>query len=193
MSKRCGACHPTSRTDASTTTRKLCCHPAQWPNGPEVLERVATRSCSKRGAAIDLVLDRGRKNRSQFVITVARGRQMIFWQTARVTKQARPNVATPTARAAGPASLEILVDVHERYAWQFADQQATPCRRPLAASDSLLAHLPTGRLSSLEPPEPTTAEIRAWARDAGMTVPDRGRLRPEILVAYRGSHDPKGN
>lgn len=27
---------------------------------------------------------------------------------------------------------------------------------------------------------PSTAEIRAWARANGITVPDRGRLRPEI-------------
>ena len=28
-------------------------------------------------------------------------------------------------------------------------------------------------------PEPTTAEVRAWARGIGLAVPDRGRLRPK--------------
>ena len=34
-------------------------------------------------------------------------------------------------------------------------------------------------------PEPSTAEVRAWARDAGIPVPERGRLRPEIWDAWR--------
>ena len=59
----------------------------EWPDTPEVVERVAVRSCVRRGAAIDLVLDRGRENRSQLVVTTARGRQMIFWQTSRTAKK----------------------------------------------------------------------------------------------------------
>ena len=34
-----------------------------------------------------------------------------------------------------------------------------------------------------------TAQIRAWARAKGMTVPDRGRLRPEIHQAWRDVHE----
>lgn len=116
-------------------TSKVYCHRAEWPESPEIIEQVPTRTCTKRGAAIDLVLDRGRENRSQFVLTIARGREMIFWQTARVSKQARPNVSIPTARASGIADLEILVDVHERYAWKFTHQQATTRKQPLAAGD----------------------------------------------------------
>lgn len=116
-------------------TAKVYCHRAEWPDEPEILEQVPTRSCTRRGAAIDLVLDRGRENRSQFVLTLARGREMIFWQTARTTKQARPNVRVPTARAQGLEEIEILVDVHERYAWKFGDQQAVTSSRPLAVGD----------------------------------------------------------
>lgn len=116
-------------------TAKVYCHRAEWPDAPDVIEQVPTRTCTRRGAAIDLVLDRGRENRSQFVMTVARGREMIFWQTARVAKQARPNVRVPTARASGIAGLEILVDVHERYAWRFSRQQATTRKHPLPAGD----------------------------------------------------------
>jgi len=84
-------------------TNKVYCHRAyEWPDDPEVVERVPVRSCIRRGAAIDLVLDRGRENRSQFVLTRIRGgREAIFWQTARTTKQARPNVGVPRARASG--------------------------------------------------------------------------------------------
>lgn len=115
---------------------KIFCHPAtEWPDDPEVVERVAVRSCVRRGAAIDLVLDRDRENRSQLVFTTIRGgRDAIFWQSARTARQARPNVALPTARsAAGP--LTILVDSHERYAWRFSHQQATTVKRHLPAGD----------------------------------------------------------
>ena len=108
--------------------------PLGWPDEPDIVERVPVRLCQRRGAAVDLVLDRARENRSQFVFTKARGRDVIFWQSARTSRQARPNVAVPTARAAGQL-LEILVDSHERYPWTFGHQQATTQRRALPAGD----------------------------------------------------------
>jgi hypothetical protein len=281
--------------DVWPRTAKIYCHHALgWPDEPDVVERVGVRVCERRGAAVDLVLDRGRENRSQFVFTQARGRDVIFWQSARTTRQARPNVALPTARAAGQ-QLEIIVDSHERYPWTFAHQQATTRRRalpagdyavevdevvvasverksladlvstmtggklrylladlaalphaavvvedrysavfklehvrpatiadglgeaaarfpavpivfadtrPLAqewayrflgaaiahrhdhlAADTLTADLPVA--GPLPAPEPTSADVRAWARQHGHVVPDRGRLRPEIWDAYR--------
>jgi hypothetical protein len=117
-------------------TAKVYCHRAEeWPDEPEVVERVAVRSCVRRGAAIDLVLDRGRENRSQLVVTTARGRQMIFWQTARTSKKARPAVSTPSARASGLPDLEVTVDSHERYPFTFADRQVTVRRAGLPAGD----------------------------------------------------------
>ena len=68
------------------------------------------------------------------MFTLARGREMIFWQSARTAKQARPAVAGPTARSAGRV-LEILVDSHERYPWTFNGQQATTIRQALPAGD----------------------------------------------------------
>ena len=116
-------------------TTKLYCHAADgWPTDAEIVERVGVRSCVRRGAAIDLVLDRGREARSMFVFAKARGRDMIFWQSARTAKQARPNVALPSARAAGQI-LTIAVDVHERYAWTFSHQQATTIKQPLRVGD----------------------------------------------------------
>lgn len=121
--------------DTWPRTAKVYCHPAlSWPADAEVIERVPVTSCVRRGAAIDLVLDRGRENRSQFVFTRARGREMIFWQSARTTRQARPNVSLPKQRASGNV-LEILVDSHERYPWGFNAQQATTVRRALLAGD----------------------------------------------------------
>jgi hypothetical protein len=34
-------------------------------------------------------------------------------------------------------------------------------------------------------PQPATAEVRAWARANGLSVPDRGKLRPEVWAAWR--------
>jgi hypothetical protein len=93
--------------DTWPRTGKVYCHRVeQWPADAEIIERVSVRSCVRRGAAIDLVLDRGRKSRSEIVITNARGRQMMFWQTARAAKQAPPAVALPGAPASGVADLD---------------------------------------------------------------------------------------
>ena len=119
-------------------TKALYCHlvnAADWPEAPDVVERAPIRSCIRRGAAIDLILDRARENRSQLVFTKARGRDVVFWQAPRTRKQARPNVTTPTARAAGIADLEIIVDTRERYAYRFAAQQVTTVKRALACGD----------------------------------------------------------
>lgn len=106
-----------------------------WPEAPDVVERVPLRACTRRGAAIDVVADRARENRSQIVFTRARGRQMVFWQSPRTRKQSRPDVSLPTARASGIADLEVVVDAHERYPYGFAHQQVTVVRRALPCGD----------------------------------------------------------
>jgi hypothetical protein len=286
-------------------TKALYCHPVaagDWPEEPDIVERAPIRSCVRRGAAIDLILERGRENRSQLVFTSARGRDAVFWQSPRTRKQARPNVTTPTARGAGITELQILVDTRERYAYRFATQQvavvqrALPCGdygitlsgrlvaaverkslsdlvssllngnlryaladlaalprsavvvedrysqvfkvdwvRPAVVADGLaelqvrwpgvpIVFLETRQLAeewtyrylaaarvwaeteqavaerlgvqvdSVEPVtaaqivSPPTAEVRAWARSAGLAVPDRGRLRSEVLQAWRDAH-----
>ncbi len=118
--------------------KALYCHPVErgeWPIDPEVVERLPVTSCVRRGAAIDLVVDRARENRSQIVFTTARGREMVFWQSARTRKQARPQVSLPTARASGVAHLEIVVDTREQYAYRFTSQQATTVKRALHCGD----------------------------------------------------------
>jgi hypothetical protein len=146
------------------------------------------------------VLDRGRENRSQFVFTRARGREMIFWQSARTAKQARPNVSVPKARAAGRV-LDIVVDSHERYAWAFSDQQATTRRAGLVAGDygveldgtlvasverkslpDLVSTLTTGKLRYV------LADLAGLERSA-VVVEDRysavfklDRVRPAVVV-----------
>jgi hypothetical protein len=123
-------------------TSALYCHPVpvdEWPTQPDLVEQVPLRSCVRRGAAIDLVLDRARENRSQLVFTTARGRDVVFWQSPRTRKQARPQIRVPTARAAGIAELEIVVDSHEQYPYRFATQQVRTVRRALPCGDYGLA------------------------------------------------------
>lgn len=287
-------------------TKALYCHPVpteQWPEHPDIVERVALRSCARRGASIDLILDRARENRSQIVFTTARGREAVFWQSPRTRKQARPQVHTPSARAAGTVELEIVVDSHEQYAYHFTGQQVRTLTRALPCGDygiitsgkliasierksmnDLVASLTSGKLryalaelaalpraavvvedrysqifkldrirpalvadglaeaqirwpnipimfcetrrlaeeytyrflaaahtwaatetaaierigdtatstsgiaNAPQAPEPTTAEVRAWARHHNITVPDRGKLRPDIWHAWRAAH-----
>jgi hypothetical protein len=128
-------------------TAALYCHPvpaSEWPADAEIVERVVLRSCERRGAAIDVVADRAREQRSQIVFTRARRREMVFWQSPRTRKQARPNVAVPTARAAGVAELVIVVDTRERYGYRFTAQQATTVSRALPCGDYAVLH--EGRL-----------------------------------------------
>ncbi len=284
-------------------TSALYCHPVpidDWPDEPEIVERVALRACTRRGAAIDVVADRGREQRSQIVFTRGRGREMVFWQSPRTRRQARPDVRLPTARASGVAELEIVVDVHERYPYRFSGQQARTVKRGLSCGDyavsaggkliasverkslaDLVSSLLTGRLrfalgelaalpraavvvedrysqifalDRVRPalvadglaelqvrwpsipivfcenrklaeewtyrylaaarnwaddelpalariglaadgdadappaPEPSTAELRAWARLNGLAVSDRGRLPREIREAWEQAH-----
>lgn len=114
------------------------CHPvsrSEWPDDPDIVETIPLRSCESRGASIDVIADRGREFRSQIVFTRGRGRPMVFWQAPKTRKQARPNVSTPTARAAGVVDLEITVDTRERYAYTFKKQQAHIVKKSLSCGD----------------------------------------------------------
>jgi len=119
-------------------TNALYCYPvatSEWPADAEVVEAIPLRSCVRRGAAIDLVAARSRENRSQLVFTTARGRDAVFWQAPRTRRQARPNVGTPKARAAGISELEVIVDAHEQYPYRFGSQAVRTVRRALPCGD----------------------------------------------------------
>jgi hypothetical protein len=101
-----------------------------------VVDDVPVRSCERRGRAVDLVLERGREHRSQFVfVTLRGGREAVFWQTAKTAAASRPGMRIPSRRAAGLDDLEIVVDTRERYGYRFAAQQATVRRAALRAGD----------------------------------------------------------
>lgn len=121
--------------DTWPRTAKVYCHRGEWPDEPEIVEEVRAKACARRGVAIDLVLDRYRENRSQFVMTSLNGgREGIFWQTAGTSRKTRPGMRLPTKRSAAGV-LEILVDTRERYAWKFEHPQAIVTKRLLAVGD----------------------------------------------------------
>lgn len=182
-------------------TAKVYCHPSDdWPDEPEIVERVPVRSCVRRGAAIDLVLARGREKRSQFVFARARGREAVFWQTARTQRQARPNVTVPKKRSEA-GRLEVLVDSHERHPWHFRDQQAETTTRALPAGDyavavdgaivgaverkslaDLVATLTSGRLRYLLADLATMPRAAVVVEDRYSAVFKLSRVRPATVV-----------
>ena len=187
--------------DTWPRTAKVYCHRADgWPDDADIIERVPVRSCIRRGASIDLILDRGRENRSQFVFAMARGREVIFWQSARTAKQARPAVAVPTARASGRV-LEIFVDSHERYPWTFSAQQATTRRHALPAGDyavtldgrliatverkslaDLVGTLTSGKLRYLMADLATVPRAALVIEDRWSSVFKLDRVRPSVVT-----------
>src|SRR4051812_23367453 len=121
--------------DTWPRTAKVYCHRGEWPEGADIVEETPVRSCVRRGMAIDLVLDRYRENRSQFVVTTLKGgREGIFWQTAKTTRKTRPGMRLPTRRSAAGV-LGVVVDTRERYAWKFDRQQVVLARRALTVGD----------------------------------------------------------
>lgn len=116
---------------------RVYCHPVPegWPDDAEIVEEAEVRMCRRRGSAIDLVLTRGRNNRSQFVFTTLRARPVIFWQTAKVVKKARPGVRVPSRRASGLSGWTISIDTRERYPYRFTNRPVETERRALRAGD----------------------------------------------------------
>jgi hypothetical protein len=113
---------------------RVYCHPVdEVPSEFDVLEEVGVRMCAWRGRAVELVLERTRHNRSQFVFCTARGRPAIFWQTPLVASRSRAAVPAPRGRAA--AELTIAVDTRERRPYDFAGRRVTVERAALFAGD----------------------------------------------------------
>lgn len=104
-----------------------------WNESAGLVDDVAVLVCRRRGAAIDLILDRPRLARSQFVFTKARGRPAIWWQTRSTAQSANPGARIPRGRASGP--LAIAVDSREKYSWRFAGRPVTIERRALPGGD----------------------------------------------------------
>jgi hypothetical protein len=115
---------------------RVYCHPFEsvWPADAEVIEETRVASCRRRGAVIDLVLDRPRNTRSQFVFTETRGRPAIFWQTQKAARAANPGARVPRRRALRE-TFTISIDTRERYPYRFAGRDVLVERATLQAGD----------------------------------------------------------
>ena len=116
--------------------KDLYCHPvSEWPDRPEVVEKLDVNLCRRRGRAIDLILQRRQLRRSMFIWTANRsGRTLIFWRSPKSMKGARPGIRVPQARAL-KSQLTVAVDHRERYAWKFSDQNVRLIERELPTGD----------------------------------------------------------
>jgi len=99
----------------------------------EIIEQIRVVSCERRGPVLDLILDRMQNRRAQFVFTQARGRPMIFWQTAKSAANARPGLRVPQR----PARVveRIAIDTRERYGYGFKGHDVPLERVALRAGD----------------------------------------------------------
>jgi hypothetical protein len=117
-------------------TARVYCHRFEqsWPAEAEIIEQSPVLLCRRRGAAIDLVLDRPRLARSQFVFTQVKGREAIFWQTQKTARAANPGGRIPRRRVLTDP-VTITVDTRERYPYRFAQQAAETVRATVPAGD----------------------------------------------------------
>lgn len=112
------------------------------PDDVEILQRVPVTVCQRRGPAIDLILARGLHKRSQFIFTQSRGRELIFWQTPKSAKAAKPGLRIPTGHAR--YGVKLYVDTRERYGYSFKTHNAKVERLALTVGD--YAALAGGRI-----------------------------------------------
>jgi len=120
-----------------------------WPYDAEVLEQVPVLWCTRRGPAVDLVLDRPRLSRSQFVFTEAKGHPAIFWQTQKTARGANPGGRIPRRRAE-VGRLTIAVDTRERYPYRFTHQGAETHSVALSGGDYAVHRADGKVLASVE-------------------------------------------
>jgi hypothetical protein len=117
-------------------TARVYCHRFEeaWPEEAEIVEQTPVLLCRRRGAAIDLVLDRPRLARSQFVFTQVKGKEAIFWQTQKTARAANPGGRIPRRRSL-TEPVTITVDTRERYPYCFAQQAVETVRATVPAGD----------------------------------------------------------
>ena len=132
--------------DRWPATARVYCHRFEeaWPLDAEIVEQTPVLLCRRRGAAIDLVLDRPRQARSQFVFTQVKGREAIFWQTQKTVRAANPGARIPRRRTLTDP-VTISVDTRERYPYRFARQGAETVGATVDAGDYAV-HRPDGAL-----------------------------------------------
>jgi hypothetical protein len=167
-------------------TARVYCHRVEqpWPADAEIVEQAPVLVCRRRGAAIDVALDRPRLARSQFVFTQVKGREAIFWQTQKTARSADPGGRIPRRRPLTDA-VTIAVETRERYPYRFAQQTAETVRATVPAGDYAV-HAPDGaacsppssaRASTTSPPRSQTGRDTRLPAATARRAPARRRHR----------------
>jgi hypothetical protein len=208
--------------DTWPRTSKVYCHRApEWPPQPEVVERVGVRSCVRRalaagdyGVELDgtVVASVERKTLADLVASLTTGKlryalaELAALERAAVVVEDRYSSVFRQDHVRPAVVADALAEAQVR----FPTVPIIFCEtRPLAeewtyrflgaALDELSSHSTADELAAtmtpagpLNPVEPSTASIRAWAVAAGIPVSARGRLRPEVRQAYLEVHASGG-
>ena len=123
------------------------CVATEWPDGDdlEIVDECVVTSATRRGPTVDLLLDRGVRNRARFLLAPVevddRGsavdgcEEAVFWQTPSTAPAVVPRQRVPTARERGVVDLTVVVDTRERGHWEFPDHDVTCVRQKLEAGD----------------------------------------------------------
>ena len=90
----------------------------------------------------------------------------------------------PAAELERLARVDALLRIAAAHTWAVTEHAALQ-----RISPTMLDVTDLGQAAAA--PEPSVAEVRAWARATGLPVPDRGRLRPEIWQAWHDANDPR--
>jgi hypothetical protein len=166
-------------------TSRVFCHALSDEPGQEValevIEDVGVRMCAWRGRAVDLVLDRARHNRSQFVFTTARGRPAIFWQTPAVARRSRVGVRMPRAPAPGAVEMTIEVDTREQRPYGFAGRAVELERAALFAGDYAVRG-PAGVVAAVERKTANDFVTSATSGALGFALADLSALAAAAVV-----------
>jgi len=184
-------------------TKALYCYPApadEWPADPDIVERVTS---VERKSPADLVasLTSG-KLRYALAEMAALPRAAVVVED-RYSAIFKLDRVRPALVADGLAEVQVrwpnvpivfceTRQLAEEWTYRFLAAARSWAETEEAAIGRIM---PAGESATGEPgldqapaaPEPSTAEVRAWARTQGLPVPDRGRLRPAIWDAWRAA------
>lgn len=183
-------------------TSKVYCHRAdEWPDDLEVIERIPVRSCVQHCRSNfqayrswESTLTSGKLGYLLADLTALPRAALVVedrWSAVFKLDRVRPSVVADglaEAQVRFPTVPIVFCETRtlaQEWTYRFLGA-AVNHRHEARHGDARTAALPMA--GAVTPPEPTTADVRRWAREGGLDVSDRGRLRPEIWEAYRAAH-----
>jgi hypothetical protein len=177
-------------------TARVYCHRFEepWPQDAEIIEQTPVLLCRRRGAAIDLVLDRTRRARSQVVFTQVKGREAIFWQTQKTARAANPGGRIPRRRTLTDAVTIAVPSFPSPPSSSSADTRlstswstSTAAGLPTSSPGSRCA-TPKSTSSSPTPAASPKSGPTASSPPRSPTAPSQTRAAAETTFTSSGAH-----